>query len=269
MILTTHHLLFLSIARDGLLLEHIDAKRWWSLRAIDAFKPETITPVKNLEAVRRNLAMSRIIMRSDTPDWDALYAPRANASIGAVEMGLRKGLPLFNASFNFDAAARDGVIDWLNMLSSQNDPMLAKLHKVSWRQAVGHAQTWRLAVERQNVQIAGSEDTVEVLYLGKWSWFRLETMEAVRREGFAMSNCLVEGAYDDIPHIQKLLPNSGLFSLRDRKGRSVVTALFHSGELVDAYERENRPVREHLQKAVDALGRLVLEGAGPEHDSDS
>lgn len=269
MILTNHHLLFLSIARDGLLLDHGETKKWWSRRAIAAFKPRAVTRVKNLESVRQSLAISRALIRSDIAEWDELYARRANASIGAVEMGLRKGLPLFNASFDFDAAVSDGVIDWLNMLSSQHNPMLAKLHKVSWTHAVDHAQSWRLAVERQNVHIAGSEDTVEILFLGKWSWFRLETMEAVRREGFAMSNCLVEGAYDDIPNLQKLSPNCGLFSLRDGKGRSVVTALFHSGKLIDAYERENRPVREHLQKAVDALGRVVLEGTGSEHDAGS
>ena len=255
MIFTNHHLLYRLVGRDGQFLEADQTRVWWSRRAIAEFTPSKIVRASDTDIVRRNLQFTADMAPYEVPDWERLYAHRLKASRAAVEMALERGLPVYNAVFDHDSAACDDVIDWLNMLSSENHRFLTKLSRISWGQAVLHARKWQRSRERERLamgRIAQTEGTTKILDCGKYSWWRLETVAAIRSEGVAMENCLVEGHHDGLAK-RGADGRQGLFSLRDDKGRSVLTALIASGLLLDVLERRNRPPRDHSQDHIEAL----------------
>lgn len=262
MIFTNHHLLFVIIAHDSLALDHPACKAWWARRATSAFQAVRWTPASDPELVRANLALSSNLQAKGIPDWDSLYKPAWQKSIDAVAMALRRGLPVYSASYFSETIAIHDVIAWLNGLGQAQSPMIGKLSRVTWLQAVNHARNWQAKLEKQQqaqIELAGSEGTTPVLGFGKYHWVRLDTADAIRREGIAMQNCLVEGHHDGLAMMPGGSRREGLFSLRDKKGKSTITALILSADLREAYGRCNHDVPDRLWPLVQALLEHLIE----------
>ncbi|WP_127145419.1 hypothetical protein [Pelagibacterium montanilacus] len=260
MILTNHHLLLLAIARKGTNLEHAVTKAWWARRAIGAYVALSVTPVIEKEGVRKNLAIAHTLQPRDVPEWDELYKARFAKSIGAVEMALNQGLPLYSAAFDTDAWAFEDVCQWLVVLELENAASLTKLSRITWLQAIAHARKWQSIVHKTShaVPTAGAQGTTAILGVGARSWVRLDTVDAVRREGAAMENCLIEGNHDDVIATTTLAASSGLFSLRNRRGRSIATVLLDAGMVQAAYGRANRPLDDVMKGELEALVSHLL-----------
>lgn len=262
MIFTNHHLLFVIIAHDSLAVDHPACKAWWARRAAGAFEAVRWSPASDPELVRTNLALSSNLQAKDIADWGSLYKPAWQKSIDAVEMALRRGLPVYSASYFCETIAMHDVIAWLNGLGQAQSPMIGKLSKITWLQAVTHARNWQRIVERQEqaqIALAGPEGTTPVLDIGKYRWVRLDTADAIRREGMAMQNCLAEGRHDELAMMPGGNRREGLFSLRDRRGKSTITALILSADLREAYGRYNHDVSDRLRPLVRALLEHLLE----------
>lgn len=265
MITTTHHLLFYIIARDSSRLHHRDGRLWWSKRAIAAFTPVAIIALGDLEKVEQNLVISEQLRPQTVKEWDELYAPQTRASVSAVRMAIERDLPLFCAQYERDGPASNDVIEWLNMLGATNDPIGSKLPRIAWNHAVFHARKWMRKRDRDQdlVTIAGPEGIRWACAAGSDAWYRLETVSAIHREGAAMQNCLSDGSYDDLVDQSCLAIErvDGLYSLRNKAGRSKTTALVHEGEVIEAYQRRNQklsgPIQAALAKLNTHLGEIL------------
>lgn len=257
MIFTTHHLLFYIIARDSARLVDRDTRVWWSKRAIAAFTPVAIAVPSDLNKVERSLIVSERIRPKVIQEWEELYAPQSRASVNAVRMAIARDLELFSAQYERDGPASDDVIEWLNMLGATNDPFGSKLPRLPWDHAVFHARKWmrKRARDQDRIVIAGLQGTIWACAAGSDAWYRLETVSAVRREGVAMANCLSDGSYDDLADKTRLNIGivDGLYSLRDKVGRSKATALVHKGENLQAYKRNNRMLSGPIKAALAIL----------------
>ena len=107
-----------------------------------------------------------------------------------------------------------------------------------------------------------TEGTTEILKLGRFCWYRLDSIQAIRREGEAMRNCLASGQYNHVHDLPGHGAYDGLYSLRDGKGRSCLTTLLWRGNATQAYERANRPVSPELRPNLKALEEYIRQNQG-------
>ena len=262
MIFANRHHLFPSIARASSWLSHIDAKIWWARHAIASYRAVGFHEETDPETIAQHLNAPVDHPVADTELWTSHYLPQITSSISAVEMALRRRLPIHIAEWDKNVFTEEEVIDWLNMLAAESHPLFGKLSRITWRQAVGHACRWRDLAERQNAKIAGPEGATEILRLGKLTWYRLDTVEAIHCEGQAMRNCLASGDYDHVPGLSYREVYDGLYSLRDAKGRSRITVLLWRGKITQAYEYANRPMSPESRPSLEALEAHVQQGQG-------
>lgn len=258
MIFIDRHILFSHIAHAGSGLDHPATQDWWARRAISGFTPLLIKEISDQEQIATHLDAWRA-----TPDgvdenlWSALYMPQIAASVAAVEMAVRRGQPVYMAYWEENTDTHRTVSIWLDMLVDENHRLLSKLPRITWAQAVIHARTWQDKQERQKANRAGIEGTTEILTVGKRKWLRLDTIEAITREGDVMGNCLADGQYDYLPDHPGRREYDGLYSLRDASGYSLVTVMLWNGDTHQALERANRSVRQQYIPLLDALAAHV------------
>ena len=262
MIFINRHPLFHALAYTSSSIEHPHTKIWWAKRAVASYEAVRVEEETNREKIARKLNILLDHPLEDIDFWTAHYLPQVRSSIAAVEMAMQRGLPVHIAIWHREASVQDDVIDWLNMLATQNHPLFKKLSRINWDQAVVHARRWRDLNERRHAKIAGTEGTTEILKLGRFCWYRLDSIQAIRREGEAMRNCLASGQYNHVHDLPGHGAYDGLYSLRDGKGRSCLTTLLWRGNATQAYERANRPVSPELRPNLKALEEYIRQNQG-------
>jgi hypothetical protein len=102
--------------------------------------------------------------------------------------------------------------------------MAAKLYKLTWSQAVQHAQKWWTAFERQiqrnaraEIRRLGADNVAFIMDVENGhKWVRLLSDSALRYEGTCMRNCLQDADKDDYV-------GSEIYSLRNAENVSRVT----------------------------------------------
>ncbi|MFJ7437338.1 hypothetical protein ACIQW5_06745 [Methylorubrum thiocyanatum] len=162
------------------------------------------------------------------------------------------------------------VRDWLAALPETDPRMLDKLPRVTWDQAVEHARAYHERLKRSRLRIAGDEGTVDpVPSVAGHRWLHLVTPEALDAESAAMGHCVGDGGYDHLtwergrdglPERSRCARDAaaGIWSLRDRDGRSVLTAEVHSAGYVAQIQRRfnETPQPEDTPHVLVLLDRL-------------
>ncbi|MFJ7437779.1 hypothetical protein ACIQW5_09005 [Methylorubrum thiocyanatum] len=196
-------------------------------------------------------------------------APRLPAVEGrawlddAQEWAERSARALLAASRAGDSVIHQGltlprhfgtVRDWLAALPETDPRMLDKLARVTWDQAVEHARAYHERLKRSRLRIAGNEGTADpVPSVAGHRWLHLVTPEALDAESGAMGHCVGDGGYDYVTWWRgedgrPIRPSgaaeaaAGIWSLRDRDGRSILTAeVRSSGYVAQIQRRFNEP----------------------------
>jgi hypothetical protein len=134
----------------------------------------------------------------------------------------------FEHSPPYTTTQDDRARDWLNSLGDRD---LAKLPRMTWQQAIVRSEEWHDAMRRRSERtatIAGDEDNADrIESVDGHYWVRLTTKDALDREGEAMGHCIGRGGYDVYVDSADGARGGGIWSLRDREGRSVLTAEVH------------------------------------------
>lgn len=160
------------------------------------------------------------------------------------------------------------VADWLACLPTDDPDMLRKLDRVSWDDAVTLTDQWHARLAKRMSWKASAAELAEgtraVLGLPDgWRWVRLETKEALDREGEAMGHCVGHGGYDGLLDVA---PPEGVYSLRDANGHPHVTLQVHDGKVEQAKGKANTTPKGHAERLaaiLQALGvRIVYESPG-------
>lgn len=177
----------------------------------------------------------------DAQEWAERSARALLAASRAGDSVIHQGLTLPRHFGN--------VRDWLAALPETDPRMLDKLTRVTWDQAVEHARAYHERLKRSRLRIAGDEGTADpVPSVGGHRWLHLVTPEALDAESAAMGHCVGDGGYDyltwergrdGLPERRRCARDAaaGIWSLRDRDGRSVLTAEVHSAGYVAQIER--------------------------------
>jgi hypothetical protein len=177
----------------------------------------------------------------DAQEWAERSARALLAASRAGDSVIHQGLTLPRHFGN--------VRDWLAALPETDPRMLDKLPRVTWDQAVEHARAYHERLKRSRLRIAGDEGTVDpVPSVGGHRWLHLVTPEALDAESAAMGHCVGDGGYDYVTWWRDedgrpIRPSgaaeaaAGIWSLRDRDGRSVLTAEIRSSGRVEQIQR--------------------------------
>jgi hypothetical protein len=155
----------------------------------------------------------------------------------------------------------DLVADWLACLPTDDPEMLRKLERVSWDDAVTLTDQWHARLAKRMSWKASAAELAEgtraVLELPDgWRWVRLETKEALDREGEAMGHCVGQGGYDWLLFFRSSDVN-GIYSLRDARGMPHVTLHVTDGEVRQAMGKANAAPSGHARRLaalVESLG---------------
>ncbi|MCW6507077.1 hypothetical protein [Lichenifustis flavocetrariae] len=117
------------------------------------------------------------------------------------------------------------LVDWLNGLYMSDPPLCTRLHRMTWAQAEERSRKWHAAMAKRKAVAAGSDGTADrVESHDGHHWVCLVSEDALDRESDAMGHCVGRGGYDR--HAKLPVERGGIWSLRDAKGRSVLTAFF-------------------------------------------
>lgn len=198
----------------------------------------------------------------DAQEWAERSAHALLAASRAGDSVIHQGLTLPRHFGN--------VRDWLAALPETDPRMLDKLPRVTWDQAVEHARAYHERLKRSRLRIAGDEGTVDpVPSVGGHRWLHLVTPEALDAESAAMGHCVGDGGYDYVTWWRDedgrpIRPSgaaeaaAGIWSLRDRDGRSVLTAEVHSAGYVAQIQRRfnERPQPEDTPHVLTLLDHL-------------
>lgn len=210
--------------------------------------------------------------------------PKLDNAPEYLRRAVAKGEPLYRIAY--DAAAFQHVLDFLTaahvygsldpwgiarrqaglepVLYSEKDWLF---HGLSWPDAVRLTETWVTAVNRITERMAildlpeGHETTAVQLSDG-WSLVRLETQEALRREGWRMRHCVGGGSYAQ--YLSE--PDSGVYSLRDAGGKPWVTvAVWHETlSEMSGYANRESFESQFLKLLAQSLETIAAKGFYPE-----
>lgn len=194
------------------------------------------------------------------PVWAEEVYPRLQRSVALLQEGRRRGEPIY--IHNIKPPSHDEITlvrDWLYGLDSF---WLEKLPRITWCQAVEHARKWHEQLAKQKAVVAGTDGTdSRIESVDGCYWVRLTTEKAMDRESVAMGNCVGHGRYDyyldDLDDLR-----SGIFSLRDADGQSIITAEISTGEVEQIQRRENTPVIAADAPHLGALSTALEMKAG-------
>lgn len=259
---------------DGVatVIEDDRAAAWLARRLPQAMRPDgepvAMTPwplseeLGGLGTAPRLPAVEGRAWLDDAQEWAERSARALLAASRAGDSVIHQGLTLPRHFGN--------VRDWLAALPETDPRMLDKLVRVTWDQAVEHARPYHERLKRSRLRIAGDEGTVDPIpSVGGHRWLHLVTPEALDAESAAIGHCVGDGGYDDetwdigddglpLRPAHSIVANTVIWSLRDRDGRSVLTAqVWGSGRVRQIQRRFNEaPLPEDVAHVVILLDWL-------------
>lgn len=206
--------------------------------------------------------------------------PKLDDAPEYVRRAVAKGEPLYRIAY--DKAAFQHVLDFLiaaHVYGSLDPWSIARrqaglepmrysekdwlFHGLSWPDAVRLTENWVTAVNRITERMAildlpeGHETTAVQLSDG-WSLVRLETPEALRREGWRMRHCVGGGSYAQY----QSEADSGIYSLRDAEDKPWVTvAVWHEAlSEMTGYANRERFESRLLELLAQSLNAIASKG---------
>lgn len=183
-------------------------------------------------------------------DWAADLEAKAARSMAMLQAASRSDESI--VAEELVTPAETGIVmDWLNTLPETDPRMLDRLPKVTWAQAVQHTLNYHRRLTKRTIRIAGDDGAVDSLpTVDGHRWLHLVTPAALDRESGAMGHCVGDGGYDYEAwpedqagnHIRPSDPMdavTGIWSLRNADGRSILTAEIGIGYIEQCKRRFN------------------------------
>lgn len=236
------------------------AQVWWARRVMDAveWRPNKSAYTRPISSARIGSLVGAAVVQYGHRAEVEVIVPRHDAYVAELQRQFDAGYAISD-DVAYSNADLDAVRDWL---SSLNERMLGKLWKLSWTQGVEHADRWHAELAKAaEDQAAGERDiSRRIDSHDGWTWCRLGSVWAMDREGAVMGHCVGQGGYDGYAKIDSDV--QGIWSLRDTKGRSHVTAEIGyrlsdrtTYFLEQAKGPKNRPVTTEQQGHIKLLSR--------------